>query len=72
MKNFELNGDQIDFANVKTIMGTNRCFENVEKGAYFDGFGYAEYGKFISFGAVVCFNYTVMYYYSMFAAIPIY
>ena len=45
MQNFTLNGNAIDLANSKRVMGVRPCFNNVERGVHFDGYGYATYGE---------------------------
>ena len=41
MQNFMLNGNDVDLANSKAIMGVRQCYSHVEPGVHFDGFGYA-------------------------------
>ena len=47
MRRFELNEEAIDLSGARSIMGVNRCYENVERGAFFNGYAYAQYGMAI-------------------------
>ena len=44
MRDFRLNDKPIVLSEAPSVMGVRRCFENVEAGAYFSGYGYAQYG----------------------------
>jgi hypothetical protein len=45
MRGLELNGNLVDVANSKSIMGVRPCFAINERGVHFDGYGYAVFGK---------------------------
>ena len=46
MRHFNLNGNAIDLANSKRVMGVRPCFRDVERGVHFDGYSYATYGNY--------------------------
>lgn len=46
MRKFNLNGNDVDLANSKRVMGVRPCFKKVERGVHFDGYSYATYGNY--------------------------
>ena len=58
MRQFNLNGNPIDLANSKRVMGVRPCFRKVERGVHFDGYSYATYGNYLFIISKVIKNLT--------------
>lgn len=45
MRNMVMNSSPYDILNNKAIMGVMPCYQEVERGAHFNGVGYVLYGE---------------------------